>query len=99
MIEIGRFYNIPLEERFCPLCKPEIGDFIEDEFHLLCICQSYCYERLELYNQVKQVFPLFSNQDDFDKFLFLNQNCQLYTAKFIAKAIQIRQNLIYTNHM
>lgn len=35
-IEIGRWYNIPKEQRMCNFCRESIGD----EYHILFICQN-----------------------------------------------------------
>ena len=37
MIEIGRHYNIPKDNRFCVYCEGEV----EDELHFLLICPLY----------------------------------------------------------
>jgi hypothetical protein len=95
MIEVGRYHGIPLEQRFCPLCTEIQCEIIEDEFHLLCICQSYENLRLQLYNKVIKTFPLFMNLDNFEKFLMLNTNFQLETAKFVNNVMKIRQNYLY----
>ena len=98
MVEIGRYYNIPLEQRFCPLCKDKFGLFIEDEYHLLCICQHYNNLRVELYREANELFPNFLTMDNFEKYLYLNSNLQMYTAKFIYNAMQMRQNFLYNKY-
>ena len=99
MIEVGRYYGIPLDERFCPICKDCFGNFIEDEFHFLCICSHYHDIRQQLYDQVKNCFPLFDRLESFEKFVYLNSNCQLQTSTFVAKAMQIRQSILYTSNL
>ena len=96
MVEIGRFHSIPLEERYCPLCKDKNMYFVEDEFHLLCICQSYQEVRNELYIKALATCSSFVNMDDFEKFLFLNCNLQVDTAKCVYKIIKIRESQLYS---
>ena len=95
MVEVGRFYGIPLEERFCTYCKEKQLEYIEDEFHILLICMLYQEQRNELYAKVVLSFPSFINMDDFDRFLFLNSNFQVETAKYIYSAMKIRERLLY----
>ena len=41
-------------------------------------------------------FPSFVTLDFFEKFLYLNRDSQVETAKYISKAMQLRPNLMYT---
>jgi len=95
MVEVGRFYGIPLEERFCTYCKEKQLEYIEDEFHILLICMLYQEQRNQLYAKVILSFPSFNNMDDLDRFLFLNSNFQVETAKYIYSAMKIRECLLY----
>ena len=49
----------------------------------------------ELFRKALLTKPDFLELDEFEKFLFLNSTLQLETAKFVSKAMQIRQNLLY----
>ena len=97
-----------LELEFCPLwwkrlifrefrqlCKNSVGDYIECEFHLLCECVHYTSLRLSLFRKVTRKWPEFGNLDLFDKFIFLNENAQMYTANFVALAMEIRKTRLY----
>ena len=95
MVEVRRFYGIPLEERFCTYCKDKQLEYIEDEYHLLCICELYQEQGNQLYAKVILSFPSFNNMDDLDRFLFLNSNFQVETAKYIYSAMKIRECLLY----
>lgn len=95
-VEVGRFHGLALENRLCPLCKENQIDNIEDEFHFLCVCQSYTGLRSDLFAKVSQLLPIFPNLDDFEKCMCLNSNFQVDTAKFISSAMQIRQSIIYS---
>ena len=95
MVETARFQGIPLEQRLCQLCKNNVGDFIECEFHLLCECVHYTSLRLSLFRKVTRKWPEFGNLDLFDKFIFLNENAQMYTANFVALAMEIRKTRLY----
>ena len=37
-VEVGRYSNLPLKERTCKLC---MRDDVEDEYHLLFVCDKY----------------------------------------------------------
>ena len=41
-------------------------------------------------------FPSFVTLDVFEKFLYVNKDSQVETVKYVSKAMQIRQNLMYT---
>ena len=47
-VEIGRYRNLPLEQRICTLCDK---NEVEHEFHLLCHCPIYEDIRKVLYNE------------------------------------------------
>jgi hypothetical protein len=91
-IETGRFQNIDLNNRLCMLCNETGERIIEDEFHFLCECKLYNYERSKLFRNVSQKFPDF---DIIDKFIFLNINAKTQTASFIDKAFTIRKRTLY----
>ena len=67
-VEIGRFRNIPLESRLGVLCN---SNLVEDEFHVLCICEVYSDIRKTLYDSICQIDGNFHNHDDFEKFVFV----------------------------
>ena len=94
-MEIGRYYGIPVEERFCPSCIVNNENFVEDEFHFLCKCAQYNELRKVLYEKVNETCDTFKEMDDFDKFIYLNVNSQILTSKFVCNAWKIRQASLY----
>ena len=60
-VEVGRYRNIPLEERLCTLCDEHD---VEDEFHLLLKCSRYRNLRDTLFNQAISKEPSFLDLQD-----------------------------------
>jgi len=90
-VETGRFRNIPLENRTCTIC----GDGIEDEFHVVCVCPKYNGEREILYQTAYSYSDEFENLDELDKFVFINNNCQIPLSKYLHRVMKLRQTLLY----
>lgn len=67
-IEVGRYRNIPLDNRLCTLCP---NRSIEDEFHFLCTCPIYNDIRSILYETIMYYDDSFIDLDDIDKFFTL----------------------------
>ena len=61
-IELGRFNNLKIEDRICPICN---SGSVETEFHLLFACPKYEFTREEFYRQLD------INIDDYDNHLTL----------------------------
>ena len=91
-IERGRFSNVALTDRVCLLCNTRD---IEDEFHFLCVCTRYSFIRKKLYEKAQLICEGFNNMDDFDKFVCLNSDCQIITAKFVYEAFIVRKCILY----
>ena len=66
-IEIGRYKNLPVEERLCPFC-PEC---IEDEVHVITCCPLYDDVRNELYDFIKGVDVNFELLNNIDKTIYI----------------------------
>merc|ERR1712121_249686 len=66
-IEVGRYRNIELSQRICPMCNLEV----EDEIHFLLTCNSYAEIRSKLFKDASSFDCLFSNFNVFEKFTFL----------------------------
>ena len=75
-VEIGRFRNVPLEDRVCKLCN-SVTNNIEDEFHVLCVCNAYNDIRISLYNNISYINSNFDEYDDFEKGVFINNEYQV----------------------
>ena len=89
-IEVGRFRNIPLCDRICPICKHSV----EDEIHFLCQCSCYSDYRNTLFQKAQLVYTNFMNIDVIDQFSFLMSNMQRDVIKFIVQATQRRNALL-----
>jgi len=83
MIEKGRHFNIPLEERICKKCN---CNKIEDEVHFVTECSHYHIERVKFFESVSHLVPNFSTLDNNSKFIYLmtveNKISKLF-AKFL----------------
>ena len=95
-IEVGRYRDIPLNERLCKLCDK---NQVEDEIHFLCDCEYYSEYRNTLFDSALQLDPAFSEKDHFEKFVFMMSNCQKSVAKFLNTAVIKRSDrLTVTNN-
>ncbi|XP_067661950.1 uncharacterized protein [Haliotis asinina] len=76
----GRWLNIDVSLRTCPLCK--FG--IEDEFHFLLVCKYYSEERLRyfphVYNRIPNIFIFKSLLSSASRVSLLNVCKYIYTA-------------------
>ena len=55
-IDLGRYRNIPSEERYCRLCNLNQED---DEFHFIMSCSVYSEHREQFFQQIKDIVPSF----------------------------------------
>ena len=92
-IEVGRFRNMQLNERICPICSSAV----EDEIHFLCQCPLYNHLRNPLFNSARAEEPTFSHMDVLDKFVYLMSNHQRNVMKYLAKAVPLRTECLYYN--
>ena len=67
MIEQGRYKKLEVKDRLCPLCMKTV----EDEFHFVINCSHFQKSRTELFQQLKNVIPYFSNMTNENKFLLI----------------------------
>ena len=91
-IETGRYINEPLHDRICRHCN---SNEIENETHFLLFCTLYSELRNELFGNLFSD-SCFLNKSSEEKLCFLLNDYIRKTAKFIVKAIHIRQNQIYS---
>ena len=70
-----------MEDRVCKLCN-SVTNNIEDEFHVLCVCNAYNDTRTSLYNNISYINSNFDEYDDFEKFAFINNEYQVQLANF-----------------
>jgi len=87
-IGAGRFQNIDGEQRLCTICNQHQ---IETEFHFLPICPKY----IELRKLFIINYTSFPTLTRFNKIMSnKNAKSQLNLAKFIEKAMNVRQTII-----
>ena len=93
MIEVGRFRNLAVDERVCPLCNSGV----EDEFHFLFSCQIYNIERANFFSDVVSINTEFMNLTLGQRMAFMmTQNCIKLTINFVSAIFHKRQFYIYT---
>ena len=93
-IEVGRYRNISLCDRICPICECSV----EDEIHFLCQCPCYSDARDVLFEKAKREHPDFINCDVIDQFVFLMSNLQREVIRYLACAVE-RRTAILTSKM
>ena len=91
-VEIGRYRNLPLEQRICTLCDK---NEVEDEFHLLCHCPIYEDILKVLYNETITLYPDFTEMDDLQQFVFLVSNVQKQVINVLTTAFFRRRALLF----
>lgn len=71
-IEIGRYNNVPYDQRHCIYCK-NIGivNVVEDENHVLLECPLYSEVRNELLRKAESIFETFDSLNDIEKLKLL----------------------------
>ena len=65
-IELGRYVNVPADQRFCHFCD----NCIEDEVHTIVGCPMYTKLRNVLFTQATYFKNDFIQMTDIDKLLF-----------------------------
>ena len=66
-LEIGRFFNIPANERFSNFCS----DQVEDESHVILLCPLYNKIREELFIHASYISDDFMQMSGTEKIVFL----------------------------
>lgn len=91
-VETGRYGNVPLNNRLCPLCSLNV---VEDEFHFLCVCPIYNEFREALYNHISLSNEHFRNMPDDVKFITIMASDQRKLATYIYESWCKRRSLLY----
>jgi hypothetical protein len=92
-IEKGRHKNIPHEDRICKTCEQKLGErFIEDEYHFICICTSFCDLR-------QKFFPgdVYTNPDEQNCLAVMSSQDPIVVrslAIYINEAFKLRMSLV-----
>ena len=89
-LELGRYKQIPRNERWCPLCKT---NKIENEFHIIFECPVYDPERCNLLHHAENINKEFRNLNRIGQFSFLTTNVKVLrkTACFLSYVLLKRQ--------
>ena len=90
-VEVGRYSNIPRQDRHCPLCTSRE---IEDENHILFQCPKYEAPRTKLLDSVTEKVNNFILLDEASKIGILTSHINVIrkTANYIKSVLEIRQN-------
>ena len=92
-VETGRYVGLPYEERICELCNKGV----EDELHVLFVCEIYSAERLELFEHIaRQGYINFHSLTDVKKMYLLCTLEARKLAKYIVKIYDKRQQKLYS---
>ena len=70
-LELGRYNNIPRDERWCPVCPNKV---VENEFHVLFFCPLYASERFTLMEHANNINVNFKHYSHEEQFEFLTTN-------------------------
>lgn len=88
-IEKGRHLNLPVEQRICQLCH----EGIEDEFHFLMLCKSLHSQRTDLFSNITDIVPSFSDLSSKEQFNFLLTSHDLDICKVVISGVNVMYNL------
>ena len=79
MIEMGRYSNVPINERFCNKCQVNA---VGDETHFLIVCENFSNDRKVLFELVKNEVSNFKFSDNEQKIIYLltSQNQKILSA-------------------
>ena len=91
-VEVEWHRSLPLPERVCTMYLLQL---VEDEYHILCVCERYNYFWTVLYNKTLTNFYEFHNIPELDKFVYLISNLQRNIIVFLVKALTKRRNYMY----
>ena len=89
-MEIGRYSGIPRENRQCPLC---LNDEVEDEVHVIFICQFDKETRENMFRQIALITKNFYKRNLANQLKEMTSNINIIRklAKFLIDVLQIRQ--------
>ena len=87
-IEVGRYQNIPREQRLCNICSE-----VDNEVHFFFNCRINNSIQNEFLENIKSVIPEFSqNKSPFQKFI-LDPKLELlpYVCDFIKQSLELQK--------
>ena len=93
-LEIGRFFNIPANERFCNVCP----DQVEDESRVILICALYNIIREKLFIHASYINDDFMPMSRTEKLVFLFSDSKITQrcAKTCNTILKIRKSVTET---
>ena len=87
---MGRYKNIPREQRICKFCNLNA---VDDEYHFFLYCQKNTAFRNDFFSKISELKPSFIQNQDLDKLkIILNPDYELLThlGNFIKQSINLR---------
>ena len=78
MIELGRYYNTPIDNGLCPVCD---CNKTEDEIHFLFYCSKYATIRDNFYKKIQPIIQNFSRLPVPDLILVLINSSDYFVFK------------------
>ena len=80
-VELGRYHNLPRNERICTLCN----EGIEDEIHFLFMCDKLSQYRIELYYKLPELLIYPKNNEQLEllsnkPYIFANYLTKIWQA-------------------
>ena len=92
-VEVGRFNNIPYDERLCTLCKQ---NDVENEMHILLHCDFYKDIQDDLNEYCTSLDNMFTTFNDIDRFSYImsNENVVFKAARACYQILQRRYSFI-----
>ena len=91
-IETGRFRNLSIEERICPLCKTSV----EDEIHFVFYCNALKNQRIDFLNDILLICNDFSQFNEEQKLAkIMSSELIQITINYVHKIFTARQCLLY----
>ena len=91
-IETGRYNNISLEKRTCPICNNNV---IEDEIHFVCVCEKLQIIRQHYFKKYCEKSSVFLDLDDKNKLIYIMSNHHYTLGKFLFELWNFRTSLLY----
>ena len=94
-IETGRHHKpkINVEDRLCRICN-----VLEDEFHFVTKCKLFCFNRNQLYDKIRSIYPAFEDLEDNARFIFLmtnnNDAINIWFGKYVYASFIRRRNFV-----
>ena len=95
-LEIGRWYNQPIEDRICNICTE---NEIESEIHFVFQCPAYIDQRVEFYRNIIDMTPDFLQYNDYEKLgVLMNSPNVNHFGRYLSCIMNIRRSKLYNDN-